>query len=477
MDEKHPLVRTFFIPSSLLRSHNLEILIHIANGATEPSSDLVTHLLVPAIDIRISGSGRLSTVTYPVHKALIYGEGIKNLSTFAAVEKESDQREEGRVLQGVLDCSWTTARQELSNDQAVSLVNLALAETAIEAFRESSDKSLEYEHLWYDAGMPALSAWLIEGSGQSGSVKPAVRRLIKILCQNASREMKKEAAVKLQQETAATVSDTTKHAIQQAISIWAQMAHTELRDRLEIAFDSKGWRKIKWWRLIWRADDVGYTVLNIIRRAWLVDAEKEMIWMCGRIYQSGLLGPPRLRLTPAIDLKDKSPKLGSVPFSPDATDIILPASTFEGPLTVRQPWLQDISRARSTLASLTVPPLQALSQTLLLQTLLTNVLASSFAGLIYLSVSTISPYESGAVAATGLVYSLRRLQTRWESVRAEWETRITEEGRRVLRCTEDAMREGAEGLKPQVNEVEIEERTLATNAVEDIEKALVSLGE
>ena len=33
--------------------------------------------------------------------------------------------------------------------------------------------------------------------------------------------------------------------------------------------------------------DVGYIASIILQRTWLVDAEKEMIRSCGRIYQSG----------------------------------------------------------------------------------------------------------------------------------------------------------------------------------------------
>ena len=468
-------MRTFSIPSPTLHTHNLEILIHTANSAINSSDDFVASLLVPGLDIKSSSSGKLSTVTYPVHKALIYGEGIKDLSTFATVEAFSDQHEEGRILHGVLDSSWNIAQHAANTDQPVSPINLALAETAIDAFRESPDNSFKYEHMWYGAGMPALSAWLVEGEGPPGSVKPVVRRLIKNLCKDARKAIKEDAAASLRQIKDVTVPDMTKRVMEQAISIWAQMAHTELRDRLDSAFDSQSWRKIKWWKLIWRVDEVSYTTLDVLKRAWLVESEKEMIWICGRIYQSGLLGPPRLNLALASDLENERPKLGSVPFAPDAADVGSQTPTFDEPPPFRHPWLQDISRARSALANLTVPPLQALSQTLLLQTLSTTVLASSFAALIYVSVSTTSPYEAGAIAATGLIFALRRLQTRWETARKEWEKKIREEGRRILRSTEDVLREGAEGFKPKVDEVDLEERASATKAVEYVEEVLRGL--
>ena len=471
-------MRTLFIPSPLLQAHKLEILVHTISAVTEPVNDGAANFLVPSLDIINSLSGRPGTVTYPVHKALMYEEGLKSLASFAIVDLHADRRQNGQMFKGVVDWSWSIAQQGLTKDQPVTPINLAMAEAAIDIFRQSLDKSMEYEHMWFDAGMPGISSWLSEGTNiQQGTVKPAVRRLIQTVCENSADAIEQEEILALAEEKSETISDPTKKIIDQGISIWAENAHTELRDRLNAAFHSASWRKTKWWKLFWRIDDVGYIASDILQRAWLVDAEKEMIWICGRIHQSGLLGPPKLRPTPMPDPDEEEPVFGRAPdiYVEDIVPKEMP-SDFTEPLPVFHPWPQDIFHARSVLSRLTIPPLQAIAQNLLLQTIATNVLTSSLSALLYLSISATSPYEAGAIAALGLVYSLRRLQKRWEAVRTEWQMQLREDGRTVLKRVEEEAREDVwEGGKPEVNETGVEARRIATEAVAKVRRDLDAL--
>lgn len=479
IDDRHPLVRTLFIPSPLLHAHNLEILVHTTSPVTEPIIDGVATFLVPSLDIVNSPSGRPSTVTYPVHKALLYEEGLNSLASFAIIDLHADRRQNGQMFKGVIDWSWSISQQGLTKDQPVSPINLAMAEAAIDVFRQSLDKSMEYEHMWFDAGMPGISSWLSEGTNmQQGAVKPAVRRLIQTVCENCADAIEREEVLALTEEKAETISEQTKKIIDQGISIWAENAHTELRDRLNVAFHSKSWRKTKWWKLFWRIDDVSYIASDILQRAWLVDAEKEMIWICGRIHQSGLLGPPKLRPTPMPEPDEEEPVFGQAPdiYVEDIVPKAMP-SDFTEPPPVFHPWPQDIFHARSVLSRLTIPPLQAIAQNLLLQTIATNILTSSLSALLYVSISATSPYEAGAIAALGLVYSLRRLQKRWETVRTEWQMQLREDGRRVLKRVEEEAREDVrEGGKPEVNEMGVEARSIAREAVAKVRRDLDALG-
>jgi len=470
IDDRHPLVRTLFIPSPILQNHTIEIFVYTINSMTEPTNEGAASFLVPSLEIANSA------MTYPVHKALMYEEGLSSLGTFATIEAHVEQSQVGRMFKGVIDWSWSTSQQRDKADEPVTPINLALAESAIETFRRSLDKSIEYEHMWFDAGMPALSAWLLEGTqAQPDFLKPAVRRLIQIICDNVDQGILREEVLRMQKEKAATVPIATQNIISQGITIWAQNAHTELRDRLNVAFASQSWRKTLWWKLFWRVDEVGYVASEILQRTWLVEAEKEMIWMSGRIHQSGLLGPPKLRPTPPHDPEDEEQKLGGKPPAPTAADFVPQASNFNEPPHFEHPWPQDMARARSTLSSLTIPPLQALSQGLVLQTVSTNVLVIFLSALVYVSISTTSPYESGAIAATGLVYSLRRLQKKWEYARGEWEMDVREEGRRVLRHTENLAREAVEDVQPEADEVGIRERAVARKAVGKVREALNEL--
>ena len=473
LDERHPLVRTISIPSPILQKHKLEILAHAVNLSIESTREGAAELLVPSLDTANSANGRSSKITYPVHKALLYAEGFEGLGVFTTLQRQADRYRGDKMFKAVIDWSWSIAQQQNKATLLVSPINLPLAENAIETFRGSIDKSLDYEHLWFDAGMPALSEWLIEGTeGQAGALKQATRRLIEMLGETATQGIDRDAAAKLLEEKNATVPSKIQSIISQGISIWAENAHTELRDRLNSAYNGRDWKKTKWWKLFWRVDTVGYTAMDILKRAWLIEAEKEMIWLCGRIHESGLIGPPKARPKPAIDPENEEQQIGGRPPAPSIEDLVSKSNDFNEPLPVEHPWPQGIARARSTLATLIVPPLQALSQALLLQTLTTNVLASSLSALVFFSISTTSPYESGAIATSGLVYSLRRLQKRWETARDEWEAEVREEGRRVLQSMEALMREAVEEYKPEVDSVAAEERAIAKKAVRNVRTAL-----
>lgn len=471
MDDRHPLVKTLSIPSATLHIHNLEILVQASSAVDQSYREArPANLLVPGLETQSSTSGRLSTIEFPVHKTVIYQEGLQDLGSIPKIGMH-----EVRMLKVIIDWSWSNLQQQAQNGQSVSPINLALGEAAIETFRQSLQRSVEYEHLWFDAGMPGITAWMSAGTEvQNGGIKPAIRELLQNICNNANKAISQEDESSLQRQKVSTVSVATRNIIEQFISAWAENAHTELRDRLDSAFNSKSWRRIKWWKLFWRVDDVGYIASDILQKAWLVEAEKDMIWIIGRIHQSGLLGPPKLRPTAVPDPDDEQ-TLGRHPPAPRVSDVVERAANYEvvEDQVFPHPWLQNISHARSALSRLTVPPLQSLSQSLLLQTISTNALTSSLSALLYVSVSTTSPYEAGAIAAVGLVWSLRRLQTKWENARSTWEMQTREDGRRVLRHEEESVREILrEGGMGEVDEVGREERRLAREAVARAERAL-----
>lgn len=475
MDDRHPLVKTLSIPSSALHSHNLELLVTASLAADQSYGEVgASNLLVPGLETQSSASGRLSTITFPVHKTLIYQEGLQDLDKIPKISMH-----EGRMFKVVLDWSWSTLQQRSQNPQFVSPVNLALGEAAIDAFRQSLQRSIEYEHLWFDAGMSSITAWILEGTESHDSgLKPAIRGLLQTICNNADIAIAQEDESSVQRQKATTVSVTTKAIIEQDISLWAENGHTELRNRLNSAFYSRSWKRIKWWKLFWRVDDVGYIASDILQKAWLVEAEKEMIWIAGRIRQSGLLGPSKIRPPEALDPDDEH-SLGGHPPAPSLSDLIEKVPNYEvvDEQDWQHPWSQTILHARSALSKYTVPPLQSLSQSLLLQTISTNVLTSSLSALLYVSVSTTSVYEAGAIAAAGLVWSLRRLQTKWENARSAWEEQVREDGRRVLRNVEEDAREVVrEGVREEVDELGGEARGKAREAVARVERELEDMG-
>ena len=411
-------------------------------------------------------------VTYPVHKVLIYAESLGALPAIGDVQYM------GSMIQRVVDGSWSALQSSGGQAPSIIPVNLSLSEVGIDSFRKSVERSIEFEHAWFDSGMPSIATWLSEGTESSSeTLKPSVRRLVELISTNISQGIQKEEDTHLQESKAKEVPKTTKDIIEQGISAWAENAHTELRDRLNSAFVSKSWSKTKWWKLFWRVDEVGFVASDILNRAWLVDAEKEMIWISGRIQQSGLLGLPKLK-PPAKASKPEHVKTGlfSGPEAPTVADLLDDVEPFEPDkeeALVVHPWPQNISYARSALSRFTIPPLQVLSQTLTLQTVSTAFLTSTLSALVYVGVSSTSLYEAGTIAALGLVLSLRRLQKNWEGAREQWKFAVRENGREVLRREEQILRDTVKrGGEVQFDLAAVEQRRIASEALAKVQDAL-----
>ena len=123
-----------------------------------------------------------------------------------------------------------------------------------------------------------------------------------------------------------------------------------------------------------------------------------------------------------------------------------------------------------------MPPLQALAQRLILQTMSTTSLSSALSALLWIS-SSCSVFEASAVAALGLTFSLRRMQKLWEGARESWQGTVREEGRRTLKGTEDLVRmivRSKEQGRAQVDEGALERRR-AREAVKAVREALANM--
>lgn len=480
-DSRHPLLRILSIPSTILNRLNVEILIYDAldrSGGMTPSSD-GQDLLVLTLETPASASGRVTTVTYPVHKALIYGEGVPGLLACSRMIDAAGLGQYNNAILGVVNVVWHIEGEELGPTMA--FINLDQAEGAIAQIRQTIENSTDYEHNWLESNMSAVSDWIREGTETLASgVKPAITHLIQIILKDTKRAIVIEESQRLRQLSIETIPDFVRQNLEETITSWAENAHTELRESLHNAFHGKNWGKLTWWALFWRVDDVGMLSSEVLQRSWLVEAEKEIIWIGGRIHQAGFLGSNQRNSNSPTEKRPTVSKLtfGQEPPSPRLADMIdqPPVSSGHIFFNPSNPRPQQISLARQSLCTITVPPLQALSQRLLLQTLSTTTATTALSCFVYFSLSTTSIYESGAIAAFGLVYSLRRLQRRWEYAKEVWMGVVQEKGRRLLKTMEDTFRRVVrEGGKPKVDEAGVEERRLAREAVEGVSRALGSV--
>ena len=488
-DQRHPLVNTLSVPSSTLLSHNLEILIQAIPVTSQITSTGDRDFLMPLLQVPSSTTGRTSALVHPVHKALVYAEGLQYIASLSSSESHGEHAS-SQMVKGVVDAGWTDLQRGAVAEQSLSRINLADAESAIDSFRKTSDMALEYEHAWFRSGLANVSAWLVEGVDvEPSNLKPSLRRLIETIANNAEQAILQEQRTRTLQLASSAVSASTRKSLEQDLIGWAEFAHTELRDQLDYAFLGRNWKKLAWWKLFWRVDDVSYITAEILQQAWLVAAEKEMIWQSGRIDHAGLGDPAKFsrRRKPMAESEmaesesSTTSMIGSHPpplLISDVGEEYLPAKypdddSSEG---MKGPWPQEISHARSSLVRITIPALQADSQRLLFQTISTTGLTSSLSALLYISFSSISMYEAGAIAAVGFVYSMRRLQKQWGLRKGVWEETIREKGRSVLRGAEDKMRSMVrEGGQRVVDETEEKDSAAAREGIERVRKALADV--
>ena len=349
------------------------------------------------------------------------------------------------IFTRVANVQWRDPSSHGPLQQHVHLIDLEKATAAIAQFRKSLDNAMTYESEWLESGMPEIIEWLLHGTKvQESHLKPAVVDLIEAVLDSAERAILKEENQRVEELASASIPDSTRQELEGAISTWAEHAHTELRDDLASAFDSKAWKRITWWKLFWRVDDIGMISGDILQHYWLTEAEKEIIWVGGRIQQAGLID--QIQNVGASQSKEEQAvleyRIGRFPPQPrllnrlDTPATSTPTAVTHDPSV---PYPQQIALARSQLST-TIPPLQSLAQRLLIHALSTTALTSSLSALMYVSISTTSVYEAGAIAALGFVYSMRRLQRRWEEGREQWVGMVREEGRKVLKSVEDVVR-------------------------------------
>lgn len=470
------MIQELKISSPTLNAHRLEILVMEADILSKGvgfQDDIGDIILVPSVEIPLSSTGKYTPITTPVHKALLVGDGIIGAAALVKLPVQA----KSEIITAAVDLPGL-AQKDLDEMQ-FQLIDVALAGSALASFRESVDNAMAYERDWFKSGVPELLSWLKTGTldRPGGYMKSPVYALILSVLADASQRIQYEESRQLSTLLSSTVSSSTLESLQGDLNVWAQRAHTELRDQLDVAFEGGRWRKLRWWKMFWRVDDVSMIASDILYQRFLTDAENEIIYLAGKIEEAGVLkNLPTIQQSDwaykkTIPEEQPSTALGSSP-PPLQLEDILERSRDDAPLSVkRQPWPQHIPTTRSYLSAETLPALQALGQRLVLQTLTTSLFGSAFAGLIYVSSFSAGLYEAGAVAAFGIVWSMRRMQKKWETARKFWEGEVREEGRKAVRAVESIVREVLAG--PAKSTIEgAEELQKARKAVEQAREAL-----
>ncbi|POS79483.1 hypothetical protein DHEL01_v202135 [Diaporthe helianthi] len=422
------LLRELNISSPGLNGRNLEILLTETNPLADSTGGAFQNFeetaLVPTVDIPTSNTGRFTPVTTPVHRALLVTDGILGAASLANLPLLSGK--------GAITAAVNTPGYQTEDQSALpfATIDVTAASEGLNALRQSVDRGFEYERLWFKSNLPSITAWLKSGvtTGGEGVTKDAVRESIASILSNTHAKIQYEEALRLSSKLSTQMS-TAIPALNTALAEWAEESHAELQEQLDRAFTGRRWRKLNWWKLFWRVDDVGVLSSEMLSQRFLPGAERNVIFLAGKIEGSGVFGQdarsktpyymPTIASTakPAAAEADPTPDLTPVQDSPSGTK-----------------WPAHITFTRNYLQSETVPALQALAQSLVFQSAGFSTLTTSLGALMYLS--TFGASESGAVAALGIMWSLRRLQKKWETAREYWQSEVREEGRKAVRAVE-----------------------------------------
>lgn len=439
------------VSSAILNGHNLEILLAETNPYVSTAeggvAELEDSILVPTVDIPTSSTGRYTPITTPVHKALLVADGLLGATAVMAMPLAESA--------DVVAAAVNIPEYKSSNDATLPFtpIDVGTAGVGLDLVRRSLNDAMRYEHMWFDSNVPKLAEWVkADVSTTDGKTKAPVRRLIASLLQNATNtiHLEQARAIASSQASPTPVAFEPAGHLESSLASWAESAHTELQEQLDLAFSSRRWRKLGWWKLFWRVDDVHMLTTDIINQRFLPTAEKNAIFLAGRIQEANASSvPPIIYEPPSGQTAD--------------TRAVFPNI-----------WPVNIPATRGYLQNETIPALQALAQKLVFQTLSTSGLTTSLGALAYFGTLTTGIYEAGAVAALGIVWSMRRMQTQWEAARSFWEGEVREEGRKAVRGVEVSVEKVLKRTDSASEDVIVEKQDLA-KARQLVEKATEAL--
>jgi len=352
----------------VLRANNIEIVV---------TSRISADLLVPQFQSTDIPGARV--IEYPVHKTLFYG---------------------GSGAEGVARLLETITPTTYKPQQVLRLISLPGA--------VAKNEHIQVIDLDRGQGIEDVKVWLLAGTTTSNTLKPAVKSLLHDIFASASHELSTSTA----SPTSTRIEDgDTPETLASAIITWSHTAHIELKS----SADSPEWRKLEWWKLLWRVDDVGNISQHIVTTTFLTQSEEDATFLAGRLFGAGYNNPNSLELELELE---------------------------------RPMYIQE---KRNEIMTTLIPNLQATAQKYLLSSLSTSALSAASSALLYLS--DIPLYSALTVAAVGTVGSARWLQSRWMRERRGFQETVREGGREAIVESERwAWNRLKEGIKSEVGE-------------------------
>ncbi|KAK3681498.1 hypothetical protein LTR37_020891 [Vermiconidia calcicola] len=492
--QSNPLVKTMSIPSRFLDRHRLEILVTGLNTSQESAiskeqNGLEHAILVPTLTTPNSSEGRVGFVRYPVHKAVLVAEGITGAVEYGRLPPKLT---DGILISAALSVPLRSTNSGRCGEEAATgnALDIDLAEHALRLFRADKANGARFSDEWQTSRVSALAEW-IGGSKEpaASNMNPAVQDLVSSVLARTSSSIKQAEEAANTVVATATVPEPKRANLQTAISDWSAEAHRDLQLNLDTAFStSPSWRRTAWWRLFWRIDDVTVSASDILRRSWLSEAEQRLAFLSGRITEAGLANAEDLR-GPAPRLLDEGQQAEMQEYETHNAQTETVAELMQMPSLLARmqqqsgvnaqfnpPWPQSVNLSRQYMLHTLVPELHRKAQALLVTTLSTIGGSAALSAWFYVATSGLGLYESGAVVALGLVWSLRRLQKKWGVEREGFAELVREDARRVLAEVESHLRKVvSEGGRSRVRVEDAQSWREAREAVEVCRSALESV--
>ncbi|KAK5134761.1 hypothetical protein LTR08_006136 [Meristemomyces frigidus] len=488
--QQSALVQTLHIPSPYLKRHNLEVLVTTLNTDARSAhqvsdAELEEAILVPSLSTPSSAGGRVGFVRYPVHKALVVAEGITGAIEYGRLPRFIDR---AHLINAALSLPLRSSTGVNSAEQAVSdnVVDVDLATHALDLFRTSRANGAQFSDEWQTSRVPALSEWMAgPKEAAMNGMNLAVRQLLNSTLLNATSSIERSESEQTTAATSASVSDAKRNNLSTEVSSWSSDAHRDLQFNLSTGLASRNWRRTAWWRLLWRIDDVSVSASDILRLSWLTEAEQSLAYISGRIAEAGLATPDELKEAGASQrVFQKGIEAEMQTWEPQAASVMTPAELLQTPTLLTRlqqqsgvnalfdpPWPQTIHLSRQQMLHTLVPSFHRRAQALLLSTLTTTGGTAALGAWIFVAFADM--YAGGAVAALGLVWSVRRLQKLWGKEREGFAVTCREDGRRVLAEVETHLRRIVkEGGRVSVREDDVKGWQEARGVVERCREAL-----
>lgn len=289
----------------------------------------------------------------------------------------------------------------------IAMIDIEKANDSLDLFRKSKENTPEFVKAWRQSSLANIITWLSTvAETQKDGMRLAIRKLIQDVIYKTSVNVS-ESRYKFQEVSGVKSTDQHLEPLRVAVREWSTQSHEELRDGLNEGISGKDWAKITWWKLLWRVDDVGMVLSQVMEQHWLTRADRGLWRLEGRCDEARL-GVRSERVPKHLYAEVNARKVATL-----------------------------ITDTRRRLSLDSIPRLESLAQHIVVQTLSLTTLSSAFATLIFLDWATVTAFEAGAFAALGVTLSLRRLQSRWESAKQAWIEELHEEGRKALRDAED----------------------------------------